>query len=69
MSLNYLIAEVMSIDGEHLYPVPTAMDSVNRVSIGSRSLNFGTTTIDGKKYIVLLAPVEVSGIKIEIRGI
>ena len=68
MSTNFLLSQLTSIDGEHLYPFPAGMRAVQRVTIGSRSLNHGTTVVDGKKYIVLIEPVEVSGIKIEVLG-
>lgn len=68
MSANWKIFFIESKEGEQLYEFPDQLQSVNRVLVGARSLNFGTTRIDGKKYIVLLEPVQVSGIKMEVMG-
>ena len=68
MSANYLTKWTLSVDEQQLYEFPPGMKSIQRVSIGSRSLSYGLSTIDGKKYIVLLEPVGISGIKIEVMG-
>lgn len=68
MSINRLVSSLISVEGEQLYEIPKGMKSVLRLSIGSRSLNYGTSFIDGKRYIVLLEPIELSGVKIEVVG-
>ena len=68
MSINRLTSSLISVEDKQVYEVPKGMNTVTRLSIGERSINFGMTTSNGKRCVVLFPAVEVSGIKIDVIG-
>lgn len=68
MSVGLLSSTITSIEGEQLYEYPKGMKSIMRVAVGGRSLNYSRTTIYGRKYIVLLEALQISGVDIHVVG-